>query len=53
MGSGLKPVPLTVDPEKAMLIESQRFTIQQVARYFGIPPELIGADSGNPKSYNN
>jgi phage portal protein BeeE len=36
-----------------MLIESQRFTIQQVARYFGIPPELIGADSGNPKSYNN
>jgi HK97 family phage portal protein len=53
MGNGLKPVPLTVDPEKAMLIESQRFTIQQVARYFGIPPELIGADAGNPKTYSN
>ena len=53
MGNGLKPVPLNVDPEKAQVVESQRFTLQQVARYFGIPPELIGADSGNPKSYNN
>ena len=53
LGNGLKPVPLTVDPEKAMLIESQRFTIQQVCRYFGVPPEMIGADSGSPKTYAN
>jgi HK97 family phage portal protein len=53
MGNGLKPVPLTVDPEKSLLVESQWFTIQQVARYFGVPPEMIGADSGNPRTYSN
>ena len=32
-------------------METQRFGLQQVARYFGVPPEMIGSDSGNPKTY--
>ena len=34
-----------------MFLETQRFGLQPVARYFGVPPEMIGADSGNPKTY--
>ena len=48
---GLKPRPLTVPPEASMFLETQRFGLQSVARYFGVPPEMIGSDSGNPKMY--
>ena len=34
-----------------MFLETQRFGLQSVARYFGVPPEMIGSDSGNPKTY--
>ena len=51
LGNGLTPTPLTVPPEASMFLETQRFGLQQVARYFGCPPEMIGSDSGNPKTY--
>ena len=51
LGNGLTPKPLTVPPEASMFLETQRFGLQSVARYFGVPPEMIGSDSGNPKTY--
>jgi HK97 family phage portal protein len=51
LGAGLKPTPLTVPPEASMFLETQRFGLQSVARHFGVPPEMIGSDSGNPKTY--
>ena len=51
LGAGLKPTALTVPPEASMFLETQRFGLQSVARYFGVPPEMIGSDSGNPKTY--
>ena len=50
-GNGLTPKPLSVPPEAAMFLGTQRFGLQSVARYFGVPPEMIGSDSGNPKTY--
>jgi phage portal protein BeeE len=52
-GNGLKPVPLNVPPEASQFLDTQRFSVQQVCRYFGVPPEMIGADSGSPKTYAN
>jgi phage portal protein BeeE len=51
LGNGLNPKPLTVPPEASMFLETQRFGLQSVAHYFGVPPEMIGSDSGNPKTY--
>ena len=51
LGNGLTPKPLSVDPAGAMFLETQRWSLQQVARYFGVPPEMVGSDSGNPKTY--
>ena len=51
LGNGLTPKPLSVPPEASMFLETQRFGLQSVARYFGCPPEMIGSDSGNPKTY--
>jgi HK97 family phage portal protein len=53
LGNGLKPLPLIVTPEQSQFLEAQRFSLQQTCRYFGVPPEMIGADSGNPKTYAN
>jgi len=43
LGAGLKPVPLQISPEDAQLLESERFTVTQICRLLGVPPEMIGA----------
>jgi HK97 family phage portal protein len=53
LGNGLTPTPLNVPPEASQFLDTQRFSVQQVCRYFGVPPEMIGADSGSPKTYAN
>jgi HK97 family phage portal protein len=53
LGSGAKFQQIAISPEESQFLETQRFTVQQVARIYGIPPELIGADSGNSMTYSN
>jgi HK97 family phage portal protein len=53
LGAGTKFQPISVNPEESQFLESQRFTVQQVARVFRVPPELIGADSGSAMTYSN
>lgn len=40
-GGDLKQI--TIDPDKAQLVESRNYTIADIARAFGIPPFMIGA----------
>lgn len=40
-------------PEEALLVEVQRWVVGQVARAFGLPPELLGVDSGGSLTYAN
>jgi HK97 family phage portal protein len=45
---------ISVDPEDSQFLESQRFTVEQVARVFGLAPEMIGgASSGSSVTYAN
>jgi HK97 family phage portal protein len=39
---GLKWKPMTVSPKDAMILESRRFQISDIARVFRVPPHLIG-----------
>lgn len=38
---GLEVKPLGTDPQKMMLIEAQRFTVEQIARIWSIPPTFL------------
>jgi HK97 family phage portal protein len=38
---GLKFNPLSVDPEHAQLLESRTFSIQEVARFYDLPPHVL------------
>ena len=53
LGDGAKFQPVSVRPEESQFLDTQRFTVQQICRVFGIPPEMVGADSGNSLTYAN
>lgn len=35
--------PVTLTPEESQLIENRRFSVEEICRWFGVPPILIGA----------
>jgi HK97 family phage portal protein len=54
MGAGLKYERVQVNPDEAQFLDAQRFTVEQVARIYGVPAELIGgAASGSSVTYAN
>lgn len=40
--AGLKWRPLQMNPEDAQLLETRRFNVEDVCRWFGVPPVVIG-----------
>src|SRR5262245_55773091 len=50
---GLTWTPLGISPEDSQLLESRRFTTEEVARVFGVPAHLIGADVKGSMTYAN
>jgi HK97 family phage portal protein len=54
MGAGLRYERLSVSPDEAQFLDSQRFTVEQIARIYGVAPEMIGgATSGSSVTYAN
>lgn len=49
---GAKFNPITMPLEDAQFVEQQKLSVQQVARIFGIAPELIGGESGGSLTYS-
>lgn len=43
LGSGATWLPITVPPEDAQFIETQRFSTESICRIFGVPPFMVGA----------
>lgn len=41
LGSGTDFTPISISPQDAQFIETQRFGVAQVARIFGVPPHLL------------
>lgn len=39
---GTKLETLTISPEDAQMLESRRFSVEEVCRFFGVPPVMIG-----------
>ena len=45
--------PITVPPEQAQFIESQRLTATQIAAIYGVPPERVGGTRGDTMHYSS
>lgn len=54
LGNGLNYQPMYLNPRDSMFIESQAWNVQQVARLFGIPANMLLASvDGNSMTYTN
>lgn len=40
---------LTFNPEESQMLESRSFSVEEIARFFGVPPHMIGHTAGNTK----
>lgn len=42
LDGGLKWVPLSINPVDAQMLESRKFSGEQICRVFGVPPAMVG-----------
>ena len=42
LDNGMKWEQLTINPEDAQMLETRRFSVEEVCRVFGVPPHMIG-----------
>jgi HK97 family phage portal protein len=50
---GMKFEPIGIDHESAQFVEVRRFTTEEIARIFGVPPNMIGGDIKGSMTYTN
>lgn len=39
---GMSPIPFTLNPEDAQMLDSRRFNVEEMCRWYGMPPIIIG-----------
>jgi HK97 family phage portal protein len=50
---GLKFEPIALSHEDSQFVESRRFSVEEIARVFGVPPHMIGGDVRGSLTYAN
>ena len=53
LGAGLDYTQISVSPNESQFIETAKLNATQIARIYGVPPEMIGADGGSSMTYSN
>jgi len=53
LSGGLKYQAIQVSPDESQFLETQKFGVQEIARIFGVPPEMIASSSGASMTYAN
>jgi len=51
--NGIDYVPIAVKPEESQFLLTQGANVAQIARYFGVPPRMVGGSDGNSMTYAN
>lgn len=42
LNQGFKYEQITISPEDAQMLESRRFSVEEICRIFGVPPHMVG-----------
>jgi HK97 family phage portal protein len=53
LGDGAKFQPITIAPDEAQFIETQRFSVSTVCRFYGVPPEMVGGETAGHMAYSS
>lgn len=44
---GMSFTPLSLTPEDAQMLETRQFSVEEICRFFGVPPVMIGHSGGS------
>jgi HK97 family phage portal protein len=53
LGKGLEYESIQVAPEESQFLETMKANVADVARYYNVPPEIIGGEAGGSLTYAN
>jgi HK97 family phage portal protein len=53
LGDGAKFRPLSIAPEEAQFIQSQKFNVSTICRFYGINPVMMGGETGGHEDYSS
>jgi HK97 family phage portal protein len=51
--AGGKYVPISVAPEESQFLETTKATVATIARFYAVPPEMVGSEVGASLTYSN
>ena len=53
LGDGARFQAITIAPDEAQFIETQRFNVSTICRFYGIPPEMMGGETAGHEAYTS
>jgi HK97 family phage portal protein len=53
LGSGAKFQPVMVAPDEAQFIATQKFSVATIARFYGVPPEMLAGETAGHEAYTS
>jgi HK97 family phage portal protein len=53
LGDGARFQAITVLPEESQFIQTQKFSVSTIARFYGIPAEMVGGETAGHEAYTS
>jgi HK97 family phage portal protein len=53
LGDGAKFQAITIAPEEAQFIETQKMNVATICRLYGVPPEMVGGETAGHMAYTS
>jgi HK97 family phage portal protein len=53
LGSGAKFQPVTIAPDEAQFIQTQKFSVATICRFYGVPPEMMAGETAGHEAYTS
>jgi HK97 family phage portal protein len=53
LGSGAKFQAVTIAPDEAQFIQTQKFSVSTICRFYGIAPEMMGGETAGHEAYTS
>jgi len=53
LGDGAKFQPITIPPEEAQFIATQKFNVSTICRFYGVPPEMMAGETAGHEAYTS
>jgi HK97 family phage portal protein len=53
LGNGAHFRPLAIAPEESQFIQTQKFSVSTICRFYGIPPEMVAGETAGHEAYTS